>query len=230
MGKLTYSLDKRGKHGWLGLREHFIYELTHSSRLPVSIRSQADIYYRFPDLVPTNLSRMATRMMRLTRPPSFLRPRPSSATTRASPPNTRRLASTFQAGASPPRLPPDEQAEFERLQRVANTQAGFTATSSPDFSSPPASAQQSQPSASASTSSTTPSSSTATTTAAAAAKGGHTEASLAGQAPTPLRKGAPPEFEGDVNPHTGEVGGPKNEPLRWGAGGDYSYNGRVTDF
>ncbi|KAG9384218.1 hypothetical protein PtrSN002B_005058 [Pyrenophora tritici-repentis] len=26
--------------------------------------------------------------------------------------------------------------------------------------------------------------------------------------------GAPPEFEGDVNPKTGEVGGPKNEPLR----------------
>ena len=45
-----------------------------------------------------------------------------------------------------------------------------------------------------------------------------------------IRKGAPPEFEGDVNPKTGEVGGPKNEPLRWGAGGDWSFNGRVTDF
>jgi hypothetical protein len=45
-----------------------------------------------------------------------------------------------------------------------------------------------------------------------------------------IRKGAPPEFEGDKNPKTGEVGGPKNEPLRWGAAGDYSYNGRVTDF
>ncbi|KAK8092065.1 hypothetical protein PG997_002426 [Apiospora hydei] len=46
----------------------------------------------------------------------------------------------------------------------------------------------------------------------------------------PLRKGAPPEFEGETNPKTGEVGGPKNEPLRWGAAGDYSFNGRVTDF
>jgi len=45
-----------------------------------------------------------------------------------------------------------------------------------------------------------------------------------------MRRGAPPEFEGDVNPKTGEVGGPKNEPLRWGYSGDWSYNGRVTDF
>ncbi|KAF2404965.1 DUF1674-domain-containing protein [Trichodelitschia bisporula] len=45
-----------------------------------------------------------------------------------------------------------------------------------------------------------------------------------------VRRGAPPEFEGDRNPKTGEVGGPKNEPLRWGAKGDWSFNGRVTDF
>lgn len=45
-----------------------------------------------------------------------------------------------------------------------------------------------------------------------------------------IRKGAPPEFEGEKNPKTGEVGGPKNEPLRWGSAGDWSYNGRVTDF
>ncbi|POR35867.1 Succinate dehydrogenase assembly factor 4, mitochondrial, partial [Tolypocladium paradoxum] len=45
-----------------------------------------------------------------------------------------------------------------------------------------------------------------------------------------LFRGAPPEFAGDVNPQTGEVGGPKNEPLRWGGAGDWSYNGRVTDF
>ncbi|KAJ5666677.1 Succinate dehydrogenase assembly factor 4 [Penicillium macrosclerotiorum] len=45
-------------------------------------------------------------------------------------------------------------------------------------------------------------------------------------APTGLK----PEFEGEKNPKTGEVGGPKNEPLRWGSGGDWSYGGRVTDF
>ncbi|UKZ78486.1 hypothetical protein TrVFT333_006226 [Trichoderma virens FT-333] len=47
--------------------------------------------------------------------------------------------------------------------------------------------------------------------------------------PGPLSRRAP-EFEGDTNPKTGEVGGPKNEPLRWGGNGDWSYNGRVTDF
>ena len=43
-----------------------------------------------------------------------------------------------------------------------------------------------------------------------------------------IRRGAAPEFQGDINPKTGEVGGPKNDPLRWQ--GDWSYNGRVTDF
>lgn len=36
-----------------------------------------------------------------------------------------------------------------------------------------------------------------------------------------------PEFEGEINPKTGERGGPKQDPLRHG---DYSFNGRVTDF
>ncbi|GAA5901663.1 Sdh8p [Sporobolomyces salmoneus] len=35
------------------------------------------------------------------------------------------------------------------------------------------------------------------------------------------------KFEGDKNPETGEVGGPKNEPLQHG---DWSYGGKVTDF
>ncbi|KAH6639946.1 hypothetical protein BKA67DRAFT_633072 [Truncatella angustata] len=83
----------------------------------------------------------------------------------------------FGRGPSPPRLPSEEQAEFERLQRSANTQEPLDPVSN-----------------------------------------------------LPLRKGAPPEFEGEVNPKTGEVGGPKNEPLRWGHSGDWSYNGRVTDF
>ncbi|KAI9304846.1 hypothetical protein BJ944DRAFT_266197 [Cunninghamella echinulata] len=36
-----------------------------------------------------------------------------------------------------------------------------------------------------------------------------------------------PEFEGDVNPKTGEVNGPKNDPLKHK---DWSFGGRVTDF
>jgi hypothetical protein len=40
-----------------------------------------------------------------------------------------------------------------------------------------------------------------------------------------------PEFEGEVNPHTGEIGGPKREPVRrWTEEGDWSYKGRVSDF
>lgn len=40
------------------------------------------------------------------------------------------------------------------------------------------------------------------------------------------------EFEGDVNPTTGEEGGPKREPIgKWNGGdGDWSFKGRVTDF
>lgn len=43
-----------------------------------------------------------------------------------------------------------------------------------------------------------------------------------------IRRGAPPEFEGDRNPQTGEHNGPKVEPLRWGGGVDWSYNGRMS--
>ncbi|GAA6059655.1 hypothetical protein JCM10212_004158 [Sporobolomyces blumeae] len=41
------------------------------------------------------------------------------------------------------------------------------------------------------------------------------------------RRKPKPRFEGDRNPETGEVGGPKNEPLQHG---DWSYGGKVTDF
>lgn len=41
------------------------------------------------------------------------------------------------------------------------------------------------------------------------------------------RRTPPPEFEGDTNPLTGEVGGPKREPVRHG---DWSFGGRASDF
>ena len=47
------------------------------------------------------------------------------------------------------------------------------------------------------------------------------------QADAPLPPVA--EFEGDVNPVTGEAGGPKEEPVRR-PDGDWSYKGRVSDF
>ncbi|KAF7965831.1 hypothetical protein HWV62_41250 [Athelia sp. TMB] len=46
------------------------------------------------------------------------------------------------------------------------------------------------------------------------------------------RKPIKGDFEGDINPKTGEEGGPKREPVRkWAEGdGDWSFKGRVTDF
>lgn len=44
------------------------------------------------------------------------------------------------------------------------------------------------------------------------------------------RKAVRPDFEGDVNPDTGETGGPKKEPLSWGANGEWTFGGRATDF
>jgi hypothetical protein len=37
-----------------------------------------------------------------------------------------------------------------------------------------------------------------------------------------MRKGARPKFQGEKNPWTGEVGGPKTEPVAWN---DWSYGG-----
>ncbi|KAK7425170.1 hypothetical protein QQX98_000085 [Neonectria punicea] len=116
-------------------------------------------------------------------------------------PSALRRSSTFRNRPAPPKLPADQQAEFERLQRAASVSAAFQPEAA--AASTPATSQPRHESA---------------------------------PAPTPadvnqgLFRGAPPEFEGDVNPKTGEVGGPKNEPLRWGGQGDWSYNGRVTDF
>jgi hypothetical protein len=41
------------------------------------------------------------------------------------------------------------------------------------------------------------------------------------------RTSLPSEFEGDVNPLTGEQGGPKREPTKHG---DWEHAGRVSDF
>ncbi|KFH42764.1 hypothetical protein ACRE_064580 [Hapsidospora chrysogenum ATCC 11550] len=103
--------------------------------------------------------------------------------------------SSLRPRPAPPKLPAEQQAEFERLQRSAAVSAAFQPT--PEE-------QQKTPN-----------------------NNNNKEEEDVNQG---LFRGAKPEFEGDKNPKTGEVGGPKNEPLRWGASGDWSYNGRVTDF
>ncbi|KZF24873.1 hypothetical protein L228DRAFT_57673 [Xylona heveae TC161] len=115
----------------------------------------------------------------------------------------------WSTGPSPPRLPKEEQEIFERLQR-ASTGA---------FSTPSV-----HPSVIVNQSPATNQSTSESLDAAIAARGDGEELH------PDVRRGAKPEFEGDVNPRTGEVGGPKNEPLRWGGDADWSYNGRVTDF
>ncbi|KAF4977930.1 hypothetical protein FZEAL_5635 [Fusarium zealandicum] len=117
-------------------------------------------------------------------------------------PTPYRLSSSFQNRPAPPKLPAEQQAEFERLQRAAAVSSAFQIPEEQAGPTTPATSQARH--------TTTPE---------------KTEEVNQG-----LFRGAPPEFEGDVNPKTGEVGGPKNEPLRWGGTGDWSYNGRATDF
>lgn len=80
---------------------------------------------------------------------------------------------------APHPLPPEDQREFELLQRQANNAPPGRVERHPD-------------------------------------------------APAPLK----PEFDGDINPATGERGGPKREPIQcWiEEEGDWSFKGRVSDF
>ncbi|KAL7793770.1 hypothetical protein V8C37DRAFT_401635 [Trichoderma ceciliae] len=121
-----------------------------------------------------------------------------------------RPSSTFSSRPSPPKLPAAQQAEFERLQRAAAVSSAFQ---EPSSSQTPPSTEN-------------PRHTTTASANAASAPVSNDEGALN----QGLFRGAPPEFEGDKNPKTGEIGGPKNEPLRWGGHGDWSYNGRVTDF
>jgi hypothetical protein len=130
-----------------------------------------------------------------------------------------RHSTSFNSGPAPPRLPKEEQELFEKLQNEStgafSTPRSQVSASTPDTRMRINQSPDSQP-----------------------VEADGVEVRIEGGAKIKegeefhpnMRRGAPPEFEGDVNPKTGEVGGPKNEPLRWGVGGDWSYNGRVTDF
>lgn len=138
----------------------------------------------------------------------------------------------FEAFGSPapPRLPKEEQERFEALQRQS-TGAFSTPRSTPSINQSPHATSSDREQADTVISNR------------ANDKSGEQPATLQqefqkvieargrGEELHPnVRRGATPEFEGEVNPKTGEVGGPKNEPLRWGAAGEWSYNGRTTDF
>ncbi|KAF8906486.1 hypothetical protein CPB84DRAFT_1813746 [Gymnopilus junonius] len=60
-----------------------------------------------------------------------------------------------------------------------------------------------------------------------------TTSAIDGLAVHPDAQQPSPEFDGDVNPITGEQGGPKREPIKRSTadpGGDWSFKGRVSDF
>lgn len=118
--------------------------------------------------------------------------------------------SPFSQGPSPPRLPKEEQDIFEELQR----------RSTGAFSTPRSTPQVNQ----------SPDASPAENTSASSSSQQGVEIEEGEELHPHARQGMRPEFEGERNPKTGEVGGPKNEPLRWGGEGDWSYGGRVTDF
>lgn len=121
--------------------------------------------------------------------------------------------SAWSKGPSPPRLPKDEQEIFERLQKQST---GAFSTPRPNINQSP------QDSASSETTSAKDDVASEMQIRAKVKDGEELHPNV--------RRGAPPEFEGDINPKTGEAGGPKNEPLRWGHTSDWSYNGRATDF
>lgn len=157
----------------------------------------------------------------------------------------------FGTGPAPPRLPKEEQELFETLQRQSTGAFSTPRDSpSPQRRTPPQ-INQSPHSNASDIADAESFISRRTDKLAASQQESHTPANAQTDPPPreetdikrtieargtgaelhpAVRRGATPEFEGDVNPKTGEVGGPKNEPLRWGGGGEWSYNGRTTDF
>lgn len=97
----------------------------------------------------------------------------------------------------PPKLPKEQQEEFEALQKLANSQAAIDEYN-----------RQIEE-----------------TGAADSDILGNMSKTDVGMQTQYLK--TIPEFEGEVNPVTGEIGGPKQDPLRHN---DWSFNGRVTDF
>lgn len=102
---------------------------------------------------------------------------------------------------SPPKLPKEQQEEFEALQKIANSQAAIDQYN-----------EQIE---------TTGSANSDSVDTLAPLK-----TDIGGFHPEYFK--TIPEFEGDVNPVTGERGGPKQDPLKHGD--EWSFNGRVTDF
>ncbi len=142
-----------------------------------------------------------------------------------------RAAPPFASGPAPPRLPQEDQELYEQLQR-SSTGAFSTPKPTVVINQSPATSKvppRSRPQINQSPHNET--GSDPSTEQKLENINAKVQATGDGEELHPdVRRGTQPEFEGERNPKTGEVGGPKNEPLRWGGGVDWSYNGRVTDF
>ncbi|MCJ1300900.1 putative mitochondrial protein, conserved [Hypocenomyce scalaris] len=142
-----------------------------------------------------------------------------------------RAAPPFSSGPAPPRLPKEEQELFEQLQR-SSTGAFSTPKTTVVVNQAPVSSSEiprSRPQINQSPHAEPDV--VAASDKEIAAVNARVQATGDGEELHPdIRRGVKPEFEGEENPKTGEIGGPKNEPLRWGGDVDWSYNGRVTDF
>ena len=139
----------------------------------------------------------------------------------------RPVLSSWSPSPAPPRLPKEEQEIFERLQQQS-TGAFSTPRTSDSATGPAPSTGNAQAVGMRPQVNQSPASTSESTEQTLNAR---INAEGEGEELHPnVRRGAAPEFEGETNPKTGEVGGPKVEPLRWGYQGDWSYNGRVTDF
>lgn len=110
----------------------------------------------------------------------------------------------MQRGPAPPALPKEDQEEFERLQREANVSRAFQ-----EYNAESEDGELDEELLEAGPS---------INEAALKAQGLH---------PDFHYSNIKPDFEGDQNPVTGEIGGPKQDPLKHG---DYAFNCRVTDF
>lgn len=146
--------------------------------------------------------------------------------------NSTLCATSFSPGPAPPRLPKDEQELFEKLQQSSTgafSTPSLTTHVKESSASPHLTPDRSRPQINQSPS--VEPMLAESSDEAVPHMNAKVEATGDGKELHPdVRRGVQPEFEGDRNPKTGEVGGPKNEPLRWGGGADWSYNGRVTDF
>lgn len=117
--------------------------------------------------------------------------------------------SQFAIKAGPPKLPKEQQEEFEKLQQIANSQIAIEEYND----------QIKQKNAS---------------TAATDLSNQEQEQELKppvvnSDIGTFQSLKIIPEFEGNVNPRTGEKGGPKQDPLKH-TKDEWSFNGRVIDF